>query len=1008
MILMHPFTIIPSAGRRFILSVLLIALSAVMALAQPGPGGRGMKIQASGQVVDSKTGDPLVGAAVKVTSADGGTGTFGICDSEGKFTFEINFPGKYTLEITYVSYKSLTKEVQIWPGRGKLGTFKLKEDPHVLAEVETIGHSERIKLKGDTLAYNADAYKVQDGATADELIAKMPGIEVTNDGVKAQGETVEKVLVDGKEFFQNDPKLALKSLPAEVVETVQVFDKKSDQAEFTGIDDGNTVKAMDLTTKSYRRNGIFGKVYGGGGADLDFGQGFWNAGFNLNVFSGSQRISLLGMSNNVNQTNFSFEDMAATGGMMRGGPGGWGSPSGVSRANALGVNYSNQFFDDKLDIQANYFFNQIRTQAEDSTFEDDLNRDLATISSGNSLSHSYTNRLEARISYKPSDNDEIMFRPNINIQNSNGNSFSDNATWNYKLDEVMASDTLRYRHSQATSQTYSDTESDSWNVRGSLLWRHRLHKAGRTLSVNIDAGASASESDADYQKQYSSLGVLGDKQYQRSDNETRSHNVGGNIQWTEPLTTNQQISFRYDVSYSQSRRESAIDYFTDERFDVLDHHDANNSSNYEQRNTRHIGELGWNIRKGTLRLNVNLKMQHSHLEGEQDFYLKTGDVAENFSTSKNYYSFLPNMRLEWRNQSGLQLHFNYRSSADNPSVSNLQQSVNTTNELRYSTGNPDLDQSITHRANLRMIYTNTETAQNFMVFGGFTYTMDPIGTQYLTNTSSQSVDIQSLGNGYEGATFQNLKLAPGARITRPVNTSAQKSANLALVYGFPFDLIWSNVNISVDGSYSATPSSRLYFNGAFDKDLAPVVEVQDTRVRNLSLSPRLHITSNISTDLNFGISYSPRFNWVDDPENETQSRDYFTHDLNANLNWTFWHGFTTEQSVNYMYYGGPSMIQSFNEWIWNASFGKKFLKGNKAEIKLQAYDILNGRKGYSLSVGDTSLSHSYVNIMPRYFLLTFTYKLSAYRGNGGSQESSRGGRGGHGGGPGGFGGPMPF
>ena len=164
---------------RLLTIVLIFITSAAVALAQPGRG-RGMKIKAEGSVVDSKTNDPLVGAAVKVTSADGGTGTFGICDTEGNFTFEVDHPGKYTLEVTYVGYKMLTKDVTLFPGRGsKIGALKLQEDPKQLAEVETVGRNQRLKQVGDTIVYNADAYKVADGATAEDLVAKMPGIEVS-------------------------------------------------------------------------------------------------------------------------------------------------------------------------------------------------------------------------------------------------------------------------------------------------------------------------------------------------------------------------------------------------------------------------------------------------------------------------------------------------------------------------------------------------------------------------------------------------------------------------------------------------------------------------------------------------------------------------------------------------------------------------------------------------------------------------------------------------------------
>lgn len=998
---------------RLLTIILVFIMSAGLALAQPGRG-RGMMIKAEGSVVDSKTNEPLVGAAVKVTSADGGTGTFGICDTEGNFSFEVNRPGKYTLEVTYVGYKMLTKDVSLFPGRGaKIGTLKLQEDPKQLAEVETVGRNQRLKQVGDTIVYNADAYKVADGATAEDLVAKMPGIEVTDTGVKAQGETVEKVLVDGKSFFENDPKLALRTLPAEVVQSVSVFDKQSDQAEFTGFDDGNTVKAMDLATKSYRRNGIFGRVYGGLGSNFDFDQGYWNTGFNLNFFEANRRISLLGMSNNVNQQNFTFDDLQSSGGMgggFRGGMGNrMGSMDGVSRANAIGMNYSNSYLDDKLEVQGSYFFNQLRTQLSDSTFDDYINTERASIAQQNRVSHNYSHRADMHITYRPNDKNQLIFRPSINFQTTDADGFNTNTTWKLPLSTVMDDSFRRsdITRMQSSSDTRSISDNSSWNVGGSLVWRHRFDKQGRTLSAGFDGQVSGSTTDADYIKRIN----WSNPYYQRQNADTKNYNWGGNVQWTENIADNQQLSLRYNLNFQKSTRDNMVSYYDDEDFhriktDTLQMgYDGANTSKYIQRNLRQGGEIAWRLHTTHYNANVGVNFQNSHLEGEQDYYLQPTLSID--PTKKNYFSVLPNVRLEWRSDNGSQIELRYRASSSNPSVSNLQQSVNTSNELNYSTGNPDLDQSIGHNLSLRFIHSNMETATNFMVFGQYSARQDYIGRQYLTNNSNERVSLQEAGRdfGYGGEQFNGLSLAAGAKISRPVNMSGNQSARLGLVYGFPFDLIYSNVNLSLDGSFSTTPSQQLYYDINSSTGVGHVTDLT-TKVLQWGFGPRLHVSSNISTDLDFTLMYQPSFQWVKDTENKANSYNYVTHRADARLNWTFWHGFTTEQSLGYVYYGGSAMTSSEDEWIWNMSFGKKFLKGNKAEVKLQAYDVLGSRTGYRQSVSDSYIRASYTNFMPRYFLLTFTYKLSSYKGSGGSAER-RGGRGGFGGpgGPGGFGGP---
>ncbi len=1023
---------ISNLGRKCVMALFFLCFGVTMLLAQPGRGG--WSVIANGTVVDSKTEEPLVGVAVKVVSSDGGTGTFGISDTDGKFSFEVKRPGKYTLEFSYVGYKEFHKEVNIMPGRGKLGTFKLKEDPKMLAEVETIGHSQRIKQKGDTLAYNADAYKVQDGASAEELVGKMPGIEVTGEGVKAQGETVQKILVDGKEFFDNDVKMALRSLPAEVLESVNIFDKKSDQAEFTGVDDGETVKAMDLITKSYRRNGVFGKVFGGVGNNFDWNNGYWNTGFNLNVFNGDRRITLQGMSNNVNERNFSNDDMASMGGMMGGRQ--WGA-TGVARTNGLGINFSDAYKGGKVNVEMSYFFNQGRTVSADSSYTDNFERTLdngtkidpsARYSASSSLNHSMSHRIGGRITFKPTANDEIMIRPSLNFQSSDGNNSSESRSWNHALDLVNIDGVPQKLWDDVLSRSSNvgESESDSWNVRANMLWRHRLEKPGRTFSASVNVGASGSDSKSKTVKDIFTGGISR-LDNQMNNNENNNNNIGGNLQWTEPLAKGLNLSLRYDVSFNRSERETNIDMYKDKDFKQFLEHDKYNSNTYTQKNLRNSGELGLSYNYQKLRINATARLQHSNLKGEQDYFLLGANDANNrsFSTSKNYVSILPNVRIEYTTKGGTQFRINYRSNSNNPSINNLQESVNTTNPLNYSTGNKNLDQSTSHNVNFNMIYTNTETAQNFMIFGGFNATQDQISNQQLVNRTTTPMEFAKLNaearellgiNSDNKAVMDNLSLAAGGSFTRPINRDGYKSVFLNFGYGFPFDLIMSNVNISVGGNYGINPSNQLYFLGNTDQHGNYLITSVESKTRSYSLNPRLHISSNISPDLNFNIMYAPTFQWIDDTQANTQNRDYINHNLNASLNWTFWNGFTTDQAVNYSRFGGPAQPEAIEQVIWNASLGKKFLKGNKAEIKLQAFDILGSNKGFSRSVGDNSISQTYRNFMPRYFLCTFTYKITAYRASGKratSTEEGPGfpgggfpgggpGRGGWGGGPGRF------
>ncbi len=1009
-----------------LIMVLFLGLGAVMAQ----PRGRNFKVTAEGNIVDSKTSEPLFAATVKVVSADGGTGTFCLSDSVGHFEFEVERPGKYSLEFTFVGYKPLNKEVNVWPGRGaKLGTFKMEEDQKYLKEVETVARNQRVKQKGDTIEYNADAYKVQDGATAEDLVSKMPGIEVTNEGVKAQGETVEKLLVDGKSFFENDVKQGLKSLPAEVVDRVKVFDKKSDQAEFTGFDDGNTVKAMDLKTKAYRRNGVFGKVYGSLGNNFDFDSPYWNFGTNLNVFSGNRRFSILAMSNNVNQQDFTFDDLMSTGGMR--GMGGrfgarMGGQAGVSRANAVSINYNDSYLDDKLTVQGNYSFNNTRTVHETENYTDNfavldsatnMRRYNSSISTTNSLSHNYNHRFDMNISYKPSDRDEFIFRPSLSLQKSDSRSYSDSRSWEMALDSVQAM-TDAWRDIQANmfnySRNHSVSDNTSWNANGQLTWRHKFDKAGRTLSSMINGSVSGSDQESNAIRLGSPRNVRPGESFRNSESNQKNWHMGGNLQYTEALGESSQLSVRYNVNYSQSDRDNKVGFDNDFGYGEvpytynvfhtdLDSLDGQNTSKYISKNLRHGGELAYRYRTENFNVMAGLNLEATRQDGEQDNYawIETPTRKNpSYNTTLQYFSVLPNVRMEWRPWTGGSINVDYRARTSNPSIGNLQETVNTSNPLSYSTGNKNLEQTTSHNIGIRLIHSNMETATNFMVFANFTVEDGHIGSEQFVNYDSVPLPLTELSSikamsAKEQEQYQNLALGKGASFSRPVNLGGSRSANANFSYGFPLDLLMSNVNVSLGGSYNESATRKTYYN-SYDKVTGWSITEFSAKQRSYALTPRVFITSNISQDLDFRIGYSLSYAKTNNAINKANNTETLNQNANAKLTWTFWKGFTTEQELTYNYNGGASMPKVVDEWIWNMSIGRKFLKKNAAELKLQIYDLLKSRTGYSQNISAYSFSQSYTNYMPRYFMLTFSYKIANYKSS--SDLKERPGRGGFGGG----------
>ncbi|MGL5317477.1 MAG: carboxypeptidase-like regulatory domain-containing protein, partial [Bacteroidales bacterium] len=321
------------------------------------------QIHITGTVMETRSNLPLTSATVSITK-DGSTDKpfYATTDPDGKFSIQKVPQGSYLLKITFIGFKSYQKKFKSLPENGKLGSFYLQEESIELNEVVAQGRATRATQKEDTLTYNASAFKTMAGSSTEQLLAKMPGIVVDGSGVQAQGEQIKKILVDGKPFFEGDPTLALRNLPADLVESIEVFDKMSEQAEFAGFDDGNSQKTINIRTRAQNKAKQFGRASAGYGTEDRY-----QLNGSYNYFKGDRRITLLGMSNNINQQNFSQEDIAgAMGGGRRGGGGSGfmiGQLPGITNTTALGMNYSDQW-GEKIKVTGSYFFNRSKNDEE--------------------------------------------------------------------------------------------------------------------------------------------------------------------------------------------------------------------------------------------------------------------------------------------------------------------------------------------------------------------------------------------------------------------------------------------------------------------------------------------------------------------------------------------------------------------------------------------------------------------------------------------------------------------
>ncbi len=452
-----------------------------------------------GKVTDSSS-RALHSATVQL-NRDSGNVTLNqtITDSLGNFSFNNIYPGKYVIIVSFVGYGTSSSLVTAGTDSvTSLSTIVLNKASGTLAGVTVTATEPAVTQKADTIQYSANQYKVNPDATSEDLVKKMPGITVGADGtVTAHGDQVKKVLIDGKEYFGDDPTAALRNLPADVIDKIQVFDKLSDQAQFTGFDDGNSQRTINIVTKGGLRNSQFGKVYAGYGTD-----GRYSAGGNINFFNGDRRIGIIGLTNNINQQNFSQQDILGVlssgsnnsgrggGGGGRGGTGGGfgggvnnfitGTSNGINATNSFGINFSD-IWGKKLTVTGSYFFNNTKnTTVQRTNRQNIISQDSSLFYKEdlNSNNNNYNNRVNMRMEYKLDSANQFVFTPVLSFQNNNSNSLTsaNNSLENGKILSDIINGT--------------NTATSGYNFSANLLYRHAFHKRGRSISFGVTPGLS--------------------------------------------------------------------------------------------------------------------------------------------------------------------------------------------------------------------------------------------------------------------------------------------------------------------------------------------------------------------------------------------------------------------------------------------------------------------------------------------------------------------------------------
>ena len=900
-----------------------------------------------GTVTDKATKEGLISATVQLVSSDGKS-SYTSTDLNGGFQFKKLQPGTYTLQVTYVGYKPYKEKQTFAEGQQKEIKIEMAEDAQLLGEVSVQGRATRAEQKGDSLLYNAEAFQVMMGSSAEDLLAKMPGIVVEGGTIQAQGEQVQKVLVDGKEFFDGDVNLAIKNLPSDIIASIEVFDKKSEQAEFTGFDDGEEIKTINIVTKSGFRQGTFGEVSGGYGTDDRY-----KVNGNLNFFNDDRRISVLGMSNNVNQQNFSQEDLAGvmsagSSGRGRGGRGGRsggksggtggsstsnfmvGSLGGVTSANGVGLNYVDQW-GEKWKVTGSYFFNQsdnlTQQQTDREYFESILPGMTYNEYQENSMKN-WNHRFNMKLDYQMTERTSLQFRPTLSFQN--------NDSYGLLQGQNLANGTT-----ESETETTSFGKSNAYNIGADLMLRHRFLKEGRTLSLMLSGAMRNTDGDTymDYLNTLYGLELspVTDDYSQWKQPLNQQYTLRSNLSYTEKLTDNLQLQLGYKMSYTDSENDKKT-YDRSAVTDLYDQLDESLSNEYQSGYLTQAGNVGLRYRAGRLSAMLGVDAQWADLKGDL-VYPQPDEL------SHKYFSVLPSFTLRYSLDRTNSFQLRYRSRSSSPSVTDLQNVIDNSNPLFLSAGNPNLDQQVSHTANLRYLRT-TKSGHTFIAMVGATIQQDYVADS--TFTAKEDVALSP-----------TVTLNKGSQFTRPVNLDGYYSLQSMVTYGFPVDFIRSNINFSLSANYANVPT---IFDGV------------ESRTRELNLIPKLIIGSNISKNLDFTASYSAGISKMFSSLDTAAESDYVTHTAAAKLGWTFFWGLTFRSTFNYVGYTGLD-TDTEDYFLWNLSLGKKFLKNNAAEIRIEAFDVLKQNQAFTHRTGSNYYDYVNSNVLQPYAMISFVYTI---------------------------------
>lgn len=890
----------------------------------------------SGTVYDKSSKEPVGQAGIRILNAKDSTYVTGTATSNsGKFVVNAR-PGQYIINITFLGYSPLFIDVNTQNKPAALGDIFLREDGIMLSEAVVTAKAIEIAVKGDTIEYNADSYKVQESAVVEDLLKKMPGAEVDSEGkITINGKEIKKILVDGKEFFSSDPKMASKNLPAAMIDKLQVLDRKSDMALMTGFDDGEEETVINLTVKKGMKQGLFGNVTGGYGSKDRYGV----SGI-VNYMHDDNQFTFIGGSNNTN--NEGFSDNA--GGSFRGLRGGrglnFGGINGISESTNGGLNFAITS-SPQLKWGGNVRYGSTDNDVKSSSYTEEYRPNDSKgnqFREENSIGSSNSDNISAdlRFEWTPDSLTRIIFSPKIEYGKNRTNEVSEFLT-------RYATDSINWGSSM------NSTDGNTGSASAKLDISRELGKKGRVLSFSFSGGFSKLDNDGFswsktmFKREVADSTSIIDRKFNQ---QNKSHNWRGYVSYVEPIGRNNyiQLNYSYRKNYSESDKET---YNLDNAgiYSVID-----TSATKKLENNFINQEIGLNFKAIRAKYNytVGVALQPSSSESW------TITPSERSVVKNDVLNFSPVAQFNYLWSKRHNLRLDYNGTTGQPSATQLSNVRDDSNPMNVTYGNPNLKPSFSNRFRIRLQNFNPEQASAFMLFGGLNFSSnDIVQKTYL------------LDDGKKETTYDNI--------------NGNWNASVRAIMNKPL----RNKKFSVNSmTYVAYSESNGYINS--DKNTAATSSFSE----HLGVRFQSDIFQNSYENGSLEFSLRGNFNYTNTSNSMPGQEDYRVYKYGGTFSTSIYLPWSVsiDSDITYTANSGDRLRYDQKEWMWNATASKDFpikVKGKSygtGAIKLSVYDILQQRSNISQSVRTDSYSETVTNTIPTYFMASFVYKFQIFKG----------------------------